>query len=355
MECSAVGRPGALLSQRFMKLRPLQLSALALFVFAIHSNAQERLFPQVTSDCPLCTKVDKAPLSSSVQSTISMALRKRQYPEAEEPLLEEVRKNPKSPQLLNLLGDIFFLDGKYINSAVALKKSEALAPLDNHSRFLLAMCYVIMKHGEWAMPELRKLERAEPKNALYPYWISRIYYHDMHLDDAVANAKKAIQLDPNFMQAYNNLGLYQEALGKDDEAIQSYKAAIRLNETRHIGSPWPLYNLGKLLCTLGRTDDAETYLKSALKEAPGFPKAHFQLGLLLEKKNLHSAAIEELKLAIANDPSYAQPYYVLGRVYTQIHQPAKAKNALAHFEKLKKQQVGDSPEPQAARGDLPDR
>jgi tetratricopeptide (TPR) repeat protein len=341
------------LAESLVRRRSAQLAILVPIVFSVCAYAQERLFPEKSGECSVCTMVLKAPLSPSDRDSINAALRSRQYVHAEALLLAEIQKQPKSSQLLTLLGDIFFLDGKYVNSAVAIKKAEALAPLDNHTRFLLAMCYVIMKHGEWALPELEKLAQADPHNALYVYWISRIDYHDMHLEDAVANAKKAIQIDPNFMQAYNNLGLYEEGLGKYEDAIQSYKTAIRLNDTRGIGSPWPAYNLGKLLSKLGRMDEAETYLKASLKDGPGFPKAHFELGLLLEKKKQDEVAIQELKQAIDGDPSYAEPYYVLGRIYTQMHELEKAQEAFSKFEKLKKQQVGDMAKEGAPHGERP--
>lgn len=67
------------------------------------------------------------------------AVRTRDYSRAEIILAGEIEKNPKSPELLKVLGSIFFLDGKYLNTAIALKKAEAISPLDNLSRFTLAL------------------------------------------------------------------------------------------------------------------------------------------------------------------------------------------------------------------------
>jgi hypothetical protein len=52
---------------------------------------------------------------------------------------------------------VFFLDGKYLNVAIALKKAEKVSPLDDQSRFQLAMSYVILNHAGWARPELREV------------------------------------------------------------------------------------------------------------------------------------------------------------------------------------------------------
>ena len=52
------------------------------------------------------------------------------------------------------------------------------------------------------------------------------------------------------MKAYDNLGLCLEALGKNDEAIEQYQNAVRLNRDNNLRSPWPPMNLGALLTEL---------------------------------------------------------------------------------------------------------
>lgn len=279
-----------------------------------------------------------APLEPARRLSLEAALKSRDYGRAEALLLEEISRNPKSSQLLTLVGGIFFLDGKYLNSAIAMKKAEALAALDERSRFTLAMAYITLSHRDWARSELEKLTRANPANALYPYWLSRLDYDAQQFSTATADARKAIALDPGFMKAYDNLGLSYEALGKYDQAIQSYEQAIRLNRQKSPSSPWPLLNLGALMVKLGRLGEAESYLKESLQDDPKFPQAHYQMGLLLEKQNKDDEAIRELEQAAALNPSYAEPYYLLGKIYRRKGDEKNANRAWSTFEKLKKEQ-----------------
>jgi len=82
-------------------------------------------------------------------------------------------------------------------------------------------------------------------------------------------------------------------------------------------------------------DEAEPYLRESLREDPHFPKAYFQLGLLLEKQRKDDEAERALRQAIEFDPNYAEPYLVLGRILQRQHNPAAAQKAFATFEKLK--------------------
>lgn len=95
-------------------------------------------------------------LDLASRAKIKEAIRKRDYTRAEELLVDAIRTRPQSPELLTFLGGVFFLDGKYLNSAVAMKKAEALKDLDDGSRFTLAMAYVKLDHRDWARPESSK-------------------------------------------------------------------------------------------------------------------------------------------------------------------------------------------------------
>lgn len=288
--------------------------------------------------------VQSLPLDPGVRATLGEAIEKRDYDRAEKLLVEEIERNPKSQELLKFLAGIFFLDGKHLNAAVALKKVEDLGPLDDHSRFTLALSYIVMNHRDWARPELEKLQSSDPKNAHYPYWLGRLDYDAMQFTSAVANFKKAHELDPFFMKVYDNLGLCYEALGKYDEAIKTYEDAVRLNREKPPRSPWPPLNLGTLLIKLGRLEDAEASLRESLSYDPRFSQALYQMGLLLEKQKKDDEAIEALRRAVTLDPTYAEPHYVLGRIYKRKGESENAKTAWNTFQRLKKEHPRERPQ-----------
>lgn len=50
-------------------------------------------------------------------------------------------------------------------------------------------------------------------------------------NEAVFRWERVIEIDPQYAQAHNNLGVAFEALGKTDEAIEAYKRAAELDPT----------------------------------------------------------------------------------------------------------------------------
>jgi len=124
--------------------------------------------PQLLDVPGLTSNATKSlPLDSESHTALEQSLKARDLKRAEVILLKKIERSPKSPELLTFLGGVFFLDRNYSSSAAAMKKAEALAPLDDRSRFTLAMAYITLNHRDWARPELEKLARADPKNARY--------------------------------------------------------------------------------------------------------------------------------------------------------------------------------------------
>ena len=276
------------------------------------------------------------PLNAQTQSTLEEAIAKRNYAAAENLLAEEATRNPKSQPLLLVLADVLFLDGKQLNSALVLKKAELLGPLDERSRFLLALSYIAMSRKNLAIPELEKLAQVNPSNAVYPYWLSRLAYRKTDLQQAVRYAEKAVRLDPAFMKAYDQLGLCYADFNRTEEAIQAYKEAIRLNQLQALRWPWPAMNLGTLLLRLDRLDEAEGHLRDSISTDPRFPVAHLRLGQLLEKKERYDEAVAELEQAASLDPTYPEPHYALGRIYRKRKNFKAAEAELSIFQDLRK-------------------
>ena len=90
-------------------------------------------------------------------------------------------------------------------------------------------------------------------------------------EEAVAECKKAIPLDPDFGNPYNDIGVYLIDLGRLDEAIPWLEKAMRAK--RYCCYQFPHYNLGRILLAKERLEDAERAFERALDYAPGYTPA----------------------------------------------------------------------------------
>ncbi len=273
-------------------------------------------------------------LEEGRRSELERALRAREWERAEHLLVAEIERAPKSSELLKLLAGVFMRDRKPLNAAIAIKKAEAIVPLDNATRFQLALAYVALLRGDWARPELERLAEAEPANVLYTYWLGRIDYDAGQYEAAIRRLTAVVGRQPTFMRAHDNLGLCYEALHRPEQALVHYRDAIRLNRDTGERSPWPPLNLGLLLRRRGELVEAETLFREALTYDERFAPAHYQLGSLLEENGRVEDAIAALRLAVDADASYAEPHYALARIYRRQGRRADAEAALSEFQRL---------------------
>ncbi len=86
------------------------------------------------------------------------------------------------------------------------------------------------------------------------------YAHLGRQDEAIAAYHKAIELDPKYTAAYNNLGNVYRDLGRQDEAIVAYHKAIEL-DPKYAS---PHNNLGYLLLKEGQLQQAQAHLEQAI-------------------------------------------------------------------------------------------
>jgi tetratricopeptide (TPR) repeat protein len=326
-------RPGAALARTFLAGAVLTVGG---------ARAQEPP-PRPDASLPdLSTPLGKA-VDGERRGRIEEALRKGDHEQAQGLLLQAIEREPPSADLLRLLGGVYFVRGNFLGAAVAFKKAEVLAPLDERSRFTLAMSYVVLGRRDWARPEIQKLSESAPRNALYVYWTARFDYDDGQYGAAVKGLLQSIALDGRFVKAHDNLGLSYEALGRNEEAVRSYQEAIRLNREASAPSPWPPLNLGVLLTRLDRLDEAEPLFRESLRADPRFPQGHYQLGVALEKKGRAAEAVQELEEAARLDASYPEPHYALARLYRRSGNIEKADRALELFQRLKKEKSQAGP------------
>jgi tetratricopeptide (TPR) repeat protein len=281
-------------------------------------------------------------LSPERRAELQSALMEKTYKDAETILVDEINKDPQSfraASLLEFAGGIFFLDGQYSNSVIAWKKAEAIAPLDEHSKFTLAMADIKLKRRDWARIELAKLSTSYPSNPLYVYWLARLDYDAQQYKEAITKLEKVTELDPKMTRAYDLLGLCYDYLGLLDEATKYFTRAVQLNRAQAIPSPWPSMDLAISQIELNLLADAEKNLREALSYDSRMSRAQYQLGRVLEKEGRLPEAIEALKISAALDLNYPEPHYLLGQIYHRLGKLKLAESEAQQFQHLQKPSV----------------
>jgi tetratricopeptide (TPR) repeat protein len=97
------------------------------------------------------------------------------------------------------------------------------------------------------------------------------YSFQGRVDDAIAECKNAILIDPGFGNPYNDIGAYLIAQGKYDEAAPWLEKAIASKRYDSYHYPW--YNLGRAYLAKELLNKARECFEKSLEIAPGYTLA----------------------------------------------------------------------------------
>ena len=139
--------------------------------------------------------------------------------------------------------------------------------------------------------------------------------------------KRALELDPNSLDAHYNYTVLLMALGRFPEALIEIQAAEQLDPLSH--QVQVLF--GHVLYRAGKYDEAVLRLKQAIEREPRSAQAHRLLGVVYEQKGRYTEAIEFLhKHRVLRGKRSDNPPFraMLARVYARMGKRSEAKRIL---------------------------
>jgi len=97
------------------------------------------------------------------------------------------------------------------------------------------------------------------------------YHFQGKMEEAIAECKRAIAVDPEFGNPYNDIGSYLIELGRLDEAIPWLEQAIQA--PRYDPRHYPYFNLGRAYYAKGMISRARECFREALRLEPRYTLA----------------------------------------------------------------------------------
>ncbi|WP_434511993.1 tetratricopeptide repeat protein [Desulfitobacterium sp. AusDCA] len=129
-------------------------------------------------------------------------------------------------------------------------------------------------------------------------------------NEALAQYKKATELDDKNFRAYLNLGIAYRKVEKTDIAISSLQKAIEFNPKSYEAH----YYLGLTYQVNGKLDQAVEELQSADRLHPGSSQIMYDIGQTKEKLGDVQGAKGEYNYALQYDPNFTKAKDALSRL-----------------------------------------
>jgi tetratricopeptide (TPR) repeat protein len=165
------------------------------------------------------------------------------------------------------------------------------------------------------------LSSNSPKTAaLAQLRVGNVYMAQRKFDTAVAAFQRAISLDPDAAESYNNLGEALGELRQYNRALQAFGKAVALEP----GLLRARYNTGITYERLGNFKYAEFVFRILIRDHPDYDLGYDGLAVALSKSGRAKEAIPFHERAISLSPREPSYYYNLGLSYLILGDTEKA-------------------------------
>ncbi|GAC1348308.1 MAG: hypothetical protein NVSMB23_29140 [Myxococcales bacterium] len=145
--------------------------------------------------------------------------------------------------------------------------------------------------------------------------------------EAEQQFRKAIELQKDFSEAYNNYGAFLLQRGRFAESIPLFEKA--LGNPLYAGRAIAESNLGWALYKTGAADRGVARIRSAVLVAPKYCKGWRQLGTIYAETNKLDKATEAFSRYTAECPAVADAWLQHARVLARLSRGADARAAFA--------------------------
>jgi Tfp pilus assembly protein PilF len=160
------------------------------------------------------------------------------------------------------------------------------------------------------MVSVKELKIPSKARDEYKKGLERLAKND--IAGSLSHLARAVEVAPEYYEAYYHLGVVEAKLGRRDEAMQAFHRAIELTGGHYA---WAEFGVGFVLCQEGKPEEAEPIIRKGLELDGSSPEGHVVLGMALLKLNRPEEAEKSAREALLHRPNFAEAYLVLSDAY----------------------------------------
>ena len=297
-------------SRQAIALNPTHSMSHVLLALAL---TQQQKFPAAEAACRKAIEMDPGLLPAT--KLLGELLRAQGRDDEAKLIFESVAENAGDYYSPDKAGKLLFQMGYFSNSIPHLERAIEIDDDDATSFSLLGRA--LLKTGKVRRAEslFRKAIERNPDDA-FSHNSLAVILRITKPDEAIAAAKRAIELKPGMAEAYCNLGIALVSKGEAAQGVPALRESIR----RGYDNAFAYSMLGSALGLQGKLPEAEREYRKAIELDKENAAYHAALGELLGFAGNRDEALAEFQLAMDLNPGKAFAAYY-GAAYVRATLP----------------------------------
>jgi tetratricopeptide (TPR) repeat protein len=244
-------------------------------------------------------------------------------------------ENPADGEATQLLGLSYYLSGRPAEAIPALERVQTwFASANVDASYILGICYIQTKDYPSARKAFAKMFDVPPDSAASYLFTARMLLRQDFGPVAEEYARKAVTLDPKLPLVHQLLGELYLYHSQIDDAIAEFRKELEINP----GYAAAYYKLADGYSRVQKFDEAERLLQRSIWLDSTSTGPYILMGKVLAKKGETELAVRALQRALAMDPNNPIPHHLLGQAYRDLGKNEEAERELKLAEQLKVQQ-----------------
>ncbi len=217
---------------------------------------------------------------------------------------------PRHRPARNLLIDLYFAGGRFDDIVKRLEPEIETGSADGDTYHRLGSAYLALGRLEAAENALLRAIEREPEHLQAHNNLAALYARSSNVGQSIERLEWVLRLDSTLVVALANLSKAYLENGQHDQAERRLQQLLEL-EPGHAGG---LYYSAVLCNDQGRYDDAVAFLQRLPVHIQRPAAVHLELARAYEGLNRSAEAIQHLERATELDPAYTDALYRLGQV-----------------------------------------
>jgi tetratricopeptide (TPR) repeat protein len=192
--------------------------------------------------------------------------------------------------------------------------------------FHLGLAFQNDRENQRAMSAYARAVELNPNNLQACFNSGMIQHEEGMLYPALKSYERSLEIDPQQAKIWCNLGALQFQLGEFQKSVESFNKAVELKPD--YARAWD--NLAGSLCALDQLDEAERCCHRALNYKDGYADPYFKLGSIYFQRGQVEEAEESFRKVIEVNPGYPLAGHYLAMV---LARSGRLEEALAVIER----------------------
>lgn len=245
----------------------------------------------------------------------------REFKKAIDDLIKSIGIDSLKSDYHIALADAFFTVNQTKNAKEALERCARIFPDNEEALLKLAELYLFIQKYEESIKFIDKALLKNRYNAR-AYFMKGMNFKEMKdTARAISSMQTAVEQDPEYYDAYVQLGLLHSSL-KNQLALEYYDNALKI---RH-NSREVLYNKAKFFQDMEQWKPAVEGYKILLTNYPDDKFSYYNLGIIEMAVNKnYTGAIKYFNDAMLCDTAYTEAYFARGVCFQAMEKKNEAK------------------------------